>query len=143
MSIQKQIETKEKELVELKEKLKQEQNKSEWLYIPELKVEVQTKIHHLNETLSNAMKDMKKDERLITYPEIQWLRNSKYAEQLNLINTWEFVEQPDNVSKKNGYVARFIAFSDVACFGCGRDASVRDVSLGVRFVRKNLKGCFK
>jgi hypothetical protein len=50
---QKQIEKKEKELKKLKEQLKKESDKkeskkSEWLNIPELKIEVQTKIHHKN-----------------------------------------------------------------------------------------------
>ncbi len=39
--LQQQIKKKEKELEVLKERLKQEQDKSEWLYIPELKIEVE------------------------------------------------------------------------------------------------------
>jgi hypothetical protein len=136
-NIQKQIEETEKKLAELKDKLKQEQDKTEWLYIPELKIEVQTKIHHLNKTLSKAMKDLKKDERVITYEEIQWLRNSKYAKQLNLINTWEFVyPNPDKISEKNNYVARFVADSGRAYLSCDGCPAGTFPSLGCRFVKK-------
>lgn len=139
-SIQKQIEQKEKELTKLKEELKKESDKSEWLYIPELKIEVQTKIHHLDKTLSEAMKDLKKGESVITYKQVQWLRNSKYMEQLNLEDTYEFVyPNPDKISSENDYVARFYADSDYANLDCDRNASDSNSDLGVRFVRKRSK----
>ena len=115
------------------------EDKSEWLYIPELKIEVQKEIHHKNKTLSEAMKDMKEEERLITYSEIQWLRNSKYCKELNLIDTWEFVKQEDKISEKNGYVSRFCADSDWAYLNCDRDPTFTYSNLGVRFVRKKIK----
>ncbi len=137
-STQQKIEETEKELKELKEELKKESDKSEWLYIPELKIEVQTKIHHKNQTLAEAEKDLAKGESIPTYEQIQWLRNSKYKDQLNLDDTWEFVQNPDNISKENNYVARFCADSDYADLDCGRVASVSYSYLGVRFVRKKI-----
>ena len=69
--IQEKIEKREKEILELKEKLKEESGKTEWVYIPELKIEVQAKINHLNKTLSVAMQDLKKGESVITYEQVQ------------------------------------------------------------------------
>ena len=104
--------------------------------IKELNIEVEKEIHNKNETLAQAMKSCPKGWRLPTYTELQWLRNSKYCKKLNLVDTWEFVEQPDEISKKIGYVAWFYAYSDLAGLDCYRDPHVSGSSLGVRFVRK-------
>lgn len=139
MNTQDKINKIEEQLTKLKEKLRQELDKTEWLYIPELKIEVQTKIHHLNKTLKEGMQDLKKGEAVITYEQIQWLRNSKYREQLNLTETGEFVyPNPDKISADNGYVARFVALSGGANLYCGRVPAYSYASLGVRFVRKKL-----
>ncbi len=135
---QEKIEKKEQELKELKDKLKKEQDTSEWIYIPELKIEIQNKIHHKNKTYKECEEDLSKGESITTYEQIQWLRNSKYKNQLNLIDTWEFVENPDNISKENGYVARFCADSDCADLGCGGGSDYSGSTLGVRFVRKKI-----
>ena len=136
--IQKQIKKKEKELKELKDKLIKEIDKTEWIYIPELKIEVQTKIHHKNKTYSECEEDLSKGESIPTYEQIQWLRNSKYKDQLNLDDTWEFVQNPDNVSKENNYVAWFCACSGYAYLCCGGDSGGSSSTLGVRFVRKKI-----
>ena len=130
------IEKKEKELQDLKEQLNKETNKSEWIKIPELKIEVQTQIHHKGQTFAECEKDLEKDELIPTYEQIQWLRNSKYKDQLNLDDTREFVQNPDNISKENGYVARFYAGSDYAYLGCYEGSSYSGSYLGVRFVQK-------
>ncbi len=137
-TIQEKIEKKEGELKELKEKLKKEQDISEWIFIPELKIEIQTKIHHKNKIYSECEKDLGKGELIPTYEQIQWLRNSKYKDQLNLDDTWEFVQNPDNISKKNGYVARFYAGSDYADLDCNGDSDNSFSNLGVRFVHKKI-----
>lgn len=135
--IQNQIDKKEAELKVLRDKLKAEQDKTEWLYIPELKIEVQTKIHHLGKNLSEGMKDLKEGESVITYEQLQWLRNSNYREQLNLTKTWEFVyPNPDKLMADKGYVARFYAYSYYAYLYCYGDSDDSCSSLGVRFVRK-------
>jgi len=125
-----------KELENLKEQLKKETDKSEWLKIPELKIEIQIEIHHKNQTYTNCEKDLNTGESIPTYEQIQWLRNSKYKNQLNLDDTYEFVQNPDNISKENGYVARFYAYSDCACLSCDWGSSGSGSVLGVRFVRK-------
>ncbi len=138
------IEETEKKLKQLKELLKKETDKTEWLYISELKIEIQTKIHHKDKSYDDLVKEYRKEyleENLPTYAQLQFLRNSKYKDQLNLGNTWEFVKQEDKISKENGYVAWFVADSDYAYLGCGRYSSGSDSDLGVRFVRKKiLKG---
>lgn len=130
------IEEKKEELKKLEQQLIKENDKSEWLYIPELKIEVQTKIHHKNKTYTECKEDLGKGESIPTYEQIQWLRNSKYKGQLNLDDTWEFVQNPDNISKKNGYVAGFYAGSDYADLYCDRNSSDSGSVLGVRFLRK-------
>ena len=137
--IKTQIEKKEKELQDLKENLKKETNKSEWLKIPELKIEVQTKIHHKYKTYTNCEKDLSAGESIPTYEQIQWLRNSKYKDKLNLDDTYEFVQNPDNISKENGYIARFGAGSGYAGLDCSLGSSGSVSNLGVRFVRR-MKG---
>ena len=137
-SIHQKIGETEKKLKELREQLKKETDKTEWLYISELKIEVQTKIHHKDKTYVECEKDLSKGESIPTYEQIQWLRNSKYRDQLNLLDTWEFVQNPDNVSKENNYVAGFCAGSDFAYLDCGRYSGYSDSALGVRFVRKKI-----
>ena len=130
------IEETEKKLKQLKVQLKKENDKSAWLYIPELKIEIQTKIHHKDKVYAECEKDLSKGESIPTYEQIQWLRNSKYKDQLNLEDTWEFVQNPDNISKENGYVAWFYADSGYAYLDCDGGSSNLDSDLGVRFVRK-------
>ena len=138
MDLQKEITATEKKLKELKDKLKKKTDKTEWLYISELKIEVQTKIHHKNKTYAECEKDLGEGESIPTYEQIQWLRNSKYRDQLGLLDTWEFVQNPDNISKENGCVARFFVGSDVAVLNCYRDSDDSGSALGVRFVRKKI-----
>ncbi len=137
-STQQKIEETEKKLKELRGQLKKETDKTKWLYISELKIEVQTKIHHKDKTYAECEKDLSKGESIPTYEQIQWLRNSKYRDLLNLLDTWEFVQNPDNISKENNYVARFCADSDYAGLGCGRGSGDSNSALGVRFVRKKI-----
>ncbi len=135
-STQDKIEEAETKLKQLKEQLKKESEKSDWIKIPELKIEVQTKIQHKNNTYVDCEKHLSDGESIPTYEQIQWLRNSKYKDQLNLDDSYEFVQKPDNISKENGYVARFYANSDYADLNCDRNSSYSDSNLGVRFVRR-------
>jgi type IV secretory pathway VirB4 component len=141
--IQSQIDKKEAELKVLREKLKAEQDKTEWLYIPELKIEIQTKIHHKGKSYDDLVKELGKEyleSHLPTYSQLQFLRNlavkeNKYTE-LGLIDTWEFVKQEDEISKKNGYVARFCVGWGVAYLVCDWFSCNSGSFLGVRFVRQ-------
>ena len=55
---QQKIDETETKLKQLKEQLKNESEKNDWLEIPELKIEVQTKIHHKNKTYAKCEKDL-------------------------------------------------------------------------------------
>ena len=134
-STQQKIDEAEKKLTQLKEDLKKENDKSDWIKIPELKIEVQSKIHHKDKTYAECEKDLSKEESIPTYEQIQWLRNSKYRDQLNLKDSWEFVQNPDKISKENGYVAGFFALSGFAYLDCDVGSSYSISVLGVRFVR--------
>jgi hypothetical protein len=132
---------KESELVKLKNQLIKEQDKSNWLYIPELKIEIQTKIHHKGKSYDDLIEEFGKEfleKNLPTYQQLQDLRNleNKGKYKLGLIDTWEFVKQQDEISRKNGYIARFDAGSDYAYLDCDWNSSVSYSDLGVRFVRK-------
>jgi hypothetical protein len=105
--------------------------------IKELNLEVEVKIHEKGKLLSEIK--IPKGWRLLNFNEIVWLFNSKYREKLNLQDTWEFIEQPFELNKKKGYVARFYADSVWASLYCFGDPDVRSGSLGVRFC-KDLKG---
>jgi hypothetical protein len=112
-----------------------ETDKSGWIYIPELKIEVQTKIHHQNKTYAECEKDLSKGESIPTYAQIQWLRNSEYRDKLGLVDAWEFVKQEKKISKEHGYVA-FWADSRGACLGSVDYSPIGVSVLGVRFARK-------
>jgi hypothetical protein len=107
--------------------------KAKTLKIPELKIEVETEIHDKGKCLKDIT--IPKGWRLLKVDEIFWLRNSKYRDKLNLLYTWEFIEQPDEISKKNGYVAWFSALSDWAVLHCNWSPGYSDSGLGVRFCR--------
>ena len=97
--------------------------------------EVETKIHHLGKTYAECEKDCSKYWEIATYSILQELRNTQ-PNEFNLVDTWEFVQQPDLISKKNNFVARFYAGSDWAYLVCNGDPSCSYSSLGVRFVRR-------
>jgi len=102
--------------------------------IPELKIEVETEIHNKDETLQNI--EIPKGWRLLKISEIIFLFNNKeYNKALNLKDTWEFIEQPFELNKKNDYVATFGADSGGADLFCVRGPLNARASLGVRFCR--------
>jgi hypothetical protein len=49
-----------------------------------------------------------------------------------------FIEQPLELNKKNGFVARFCMNSGYAILNCGYDSGNSGSSLGVRWVRKKI-----
>ena len=142
--IQEQITKKESELKNLKSDLTKENDKSEWLYIKELGIEIQTKIHHKGKSYDELKEEFGEaylEEYLPTYSQLQKLRNLEHRGKykLGLIDSWEFVKQEDEISKEKGKVAWFCAYSDCVVLNSGRN-SVGSVSyLGVRFVREKKK----
>jgi hypothetical protein len=129
--IQQQIEKKEKELLELKEMLTAEQNKpeSKWLKIPELKIEVETKLH----TDMNMTKKIKvpKGCRLLTLSEWLFIYNN-YKDKINYGGERpdEIVSQPikENEVKYPYWNVWFRNLDD----GSGLDGYDRDLYSGVR-----------
>ena len=137
-----EIEETESKLKELKKKKVMEENKSNFIKMPELNIEIQKDIHHKGKSYDELAKEFTKEfleENMPTYSELQFLRNSKYAKKLGLIDTSEFVKQEDDISKKNGYVAGFYAGSDCCYLDCGRNSRYSYSYLGVRFVRRKKK----
>ena len=130
----------EVKLKELKAKKVMEENKSDFIKIEELNIEIQKNIHHKNKSYDNLVEEFGKgflEANLPTYSELQFLRNSKkYCKKLGLLDTWEFVKQEDEISKKNGYVARFYSYSGYCYLGCYGDSDGSYSDLGVRFVRR-------
>ncbi len=116
-----------------------EEDLTKWLDIPELKISVEIEVHDKNKSFDDlGLKEREKE--LLTAEQCIWLANSKYAKQLKMDGSSSeddfFIQQPFNLSRKNGYVARFDTDSDYAVLGCVRDSSYSYSYLGVRFVRK-------
>ena len=135
-----QIKETESKLEELKAKKTIEEDKSVWVNIPGLKIEIQNKIHDKNKSYDDLVKIYGKEfleENMPTYAQLQFLRNSQeYCKKLNLIDTWEFVKQEDKISKKNGCVAGFFADSGICYLNCDWYSDYSDSVLGVRFGKK-------
>ena len=119
------------------------ENSTGWLDIPELKISVEIEVHDKDKSWGELGLAEREDE-LLTAEQCIWLANSKYAKQLKMDGSSSkddfFIKQPFDLNRKNGYVARFIAYSDYAFLYCYRYSSNSVSYLGVRFVRKISKG---
>ncbi len=115
------------------------ENSKGWLDIPELKISVEIEVHDKDKSWDD-LKLSEREKELLTAEQCIWLANSKYAEQLKMDGSSTkddfFIQQPFDLSRKNGYVARFNVDSDFANLGCNRDSDYSYSMLGVRFVRK-------
>ncbi len=109
-------------------------NKVETINIPELNIEVETTIHHKDEKLPEI--PIPEGWRLLTVSELIFLHNNgEYRKKLNLENTWEFIEQPFEFNKKQGYVAGVYCYSGGVSIDCIRGPFGSISALGVRFCR--------
>ena len=137
--LQKQIEKKEKELKGLKEKLREENEKDIWLDIPEKGIKITNKLQFTGKTYPEILKEVDESE-IADYPLLQDLRNEGFKSNWEkygfLKDTWAFVPNPDEVSKSNGYVARFDVDSGYAYLDCYGDSDYSDSTLGVFLVKK-------
>lgn len=136
MTIQEKIVKKEKELAELKKRAEQKKddNKITWIKI-EKGLEITSKPVHFNKTYAQIKELLKDGEEIVDYPLLQKLRNSnKYPDSFT--EFWVFVPNPDEISKKNGYVAGFSVISGNAYLGCGWYSGYSGSSLGVFLVRR-------
>ena len=114
-------------------------DESRWLDVKELGISVEIDVHDKDKSWDElGLKD--RESELLTAEQTIWLANSKYAKQLKMDGSSSsddfFIRQPFNLSRKNGYVARFVASSGYAGLICGRDSVDSSSALGVRFVRK-------
>ena len=137
--LQNQIAKKEEELKDLKAKLNEENLKDIWLEIPERGIKITNKLQFTGKTYPEILKEV--DEREIAdYRLLQELRNEGFKSNWDkygfLKDTWAFVPNQDEVSKANGYVARFVVDSDYAGLGCYRGSDGSSSSLGVFLVKK-------
>ena len=110
-----------------------------WLDIPELKISIEIEVHNKGKSWDKlGLKE--RENELLTSEQCIWLANSKYAKQLKMdgssSNDDFFIQQPFDLSRKNGYVARFYAGSVCANLNCGMYSNYSDSDLGVRFVRR-------
>ena len=110
-----------------------------WLDIPELKISVEIEVHDKNKSWDD-LKLGERESELLTAEQCIWLANSKYAKQLKMDGSSTkddfFIQQPFELNRKNGYVARFDVDSGGADLYCGCGSGDSGSSLGVRFVRK-------
>jgi hypothetical protein len=137
--LQNQIEKKEKELKELKAKLREENEKDIWLEIPERGIEITIKLQFRGKTYPEILKEVDESE-IANYELLQELRNEGFKSNWKkygfLKDTWAFVPNPDEVSRKNGYVARFVVDSDYAILDCYGYSDYSYSSLGVFLIKK-------
>ncbi len=112
-----------------------------WLDIPELKISVEIEVHDKNKSW-DELNLSEREKELLTAEQCIWLANSKYAKTLKMDGSSSkddfFIQQPFNLSRKNGYVAGFCAGSDYADLDCYGGSGDSDSDLGVRFVRKKI-----
>lgn len=137
--LDKQIEKKEAELKELRQKKLEEQNKKKWLELPEKGIAILTELQYKGKTYPEILKEVSEDQ-IADYPLLQELRNegkkSGWKKYAFLRDAWAFVPNPDLVSKEAGRVARFIVYSGNAVLSWSRDSGDSSSTLGVRFARK-------
>lgn len=110
-----------------------------WLDIPELGISVEIEVHDKNKSWNKlGLKDREKE--LLTYDQCVYLANHKqYSKVLKMDGSSSkddfFIQQPFNLNRKNGRVARFVAGSGFAGLYCVGNSVVSDSTLGVRFAR--------
>lgn len=110
-----------------------------WLDIPELGISVELEVHDKDKSFDKLdLKD--REEELLTVQECIFLANSKYAKQLKMDGSSTtddfFIQQPFDLNRKNGYVARFFSYSDRSYFYCYESANCSFSNLGCRFKKK-------
>jgi hypothetical protein len=118
---------------------------SKYLDIPELSTkeytfQVEINVHDKNK----SWKELNLSERehdLLTYDQCVLLANNpKYSKILKMDGSSRnddfFVQQPFELNRRSGYIAGFVAGSDLAYLNCWDGSGGHNSSLGVRFVRK-------
>lgn len=104
-----------------------------WIKIKDKGIEI-TNEQQFNGLVYPEILTKVKESEIADYPLLQELRNTgKYN---FLKDFWVFVPNPDKISKKNNYIARFSADSVRAGLSCSRIPDYSSSSLGVFLIRK-------
>ena len=98
--------------------------------------ELELEIHHRGKTYEECERDCPRGWEIPTYFLLQEIRNTFERDRFSLLNTSEYVQNPDNISSSNDFVAWFDANSDGAVLNCVEDPAYRNSGLGVRYVRE-------
>ncbi len=146
--IQKQIQTKEKEIAKLKQKLVILDDEIEWIKITNTDYEVTNKVIHKGKSYKELLEKFGEEylnEHLLTLKQIgEICEHPELLKELKMDSSSTeddfFFKQPFPQNKKNNYVARFFAYSDYSNLNCMNSPVNSDSVLGVRFVRKIKKG---
>jgi len=128
------LETQKKE-----QQAKKEIEEVEYIDIPELGISISNKLVYLNKTYSEILK-LVKEENIADYPLLQKLRNegkeSNWKKYSFLKEFYAYVPNPDLVSKLNGYVAVFYAYSYWSDLYCDGGSGCRNSDRGVFLIKK-------
>lgn len=140
IQIQEDINNLQEQLKEAKAKEKAEEqknkNKLTFTYIEELDLEI-SQLAYKDMTYSEILKIVD-EEDIATHEELFSLRKlvDKYPQFKDF---WAFVPNPDDVAKKNGYVARFYANSDGVGLCTNYNSDYSNSTLGVFVVKRKVK----
>ena len=115
----------------------------DWIYIPELQVYVEKKVHDKNKSYDELKQIYGKDfeKMLLTKNQVEVLdANPVYRKifKMRTLNNDFFIQQYNQENKKKGYVAGFYSYWDGSYFGSDRYSVVAGSYRGVRFVRKKI-----
>lgn len=115
-----------------------------WLDIPELGISVEIEVNNKNKSWDKLNLGERESELLTAEQCIFLANNPKYAKTLKMDGSSSkddfFIQQPFDLSRKNGRVAGFDVDSDYADLDCDRDCGYSDSYLGVRYCRKIKNG---
>lgn len=142
--IKKNLLEKEKEVADLKRELYEEENKSEWIKVPETEFEVEKNVHHKGKSYDELKKEFGEEylkENLIDLELLGRIcKNPELMKELKMDGSSTkddfFFRQPFPQNEANGYVARFNVYSGYAGLDCWIDSVYSSSALGVRFARK-------
>lgn len=146
--IQKEIKETEEKLRNLKQKLAETENPTEWIQVPGTDYEVTKEVLHKGKSYDKLKAEFGEDylnENLLTLKQIgEICEHPELLKELKMDSSSTkddfFFKQPFPQNTQRGYVARFVAYSGDAYLDCRTYSDYSVSSLGVRFARKILKG---
>ena len=114
-----------------------------WLYIPELRIEIQKDVHHKDYSYDKLKEIYGKgfEKMLLTKNQVEFLRDHSEYSKIFKLKTWNndfYIQQFDEDNKKRGYVAGFYSYRYWSGFGSYWGSNDSNDFRGVRFCRKKL-----